>query len=104
MYDLKSVENDSISSIKELISEFHLVLNNKNIPVPFIIRIWKNSDNQYESTVSHVFKGTDMADIHHPTLGSSDTPEKALYIAVSYGIPKIDSYDSLIECEENPCF
>lgn len=101
MYDLKSIENDFISSIKELVSEFQLALNNKNVPFPFIIRIWKNSDNQYEPTVSHFFKGSDMAGIYYPTFGTSDTPEKALQVAISWGIPKIKTYDSTIEYEEN---
>jgi len=105
MYNLKGIEDDdSVVSIKELISEFRLELNNKNAPFPIVIRIWKNSDNRYEPSVSHFFKVSERTTFHNPTLGSSDTPEKALQVAIGYGLPELKNSDSFLEYEKKPNF
>jgi len=105
MYNLKGIEDDErVKSIKELVAEFQTALFNKNAPYPVRIKIWKNSDNLYEPTISHFFKASGSELYDNPTFGTSKTPEGALQVAISFGLSFHGEKDTDLESEENLFF
>ncbi|MFP4547756.1 MAG: hypothetical protein ACLFQM_06455 [Fidelibacterota bacterium] len=87
-----------IKDIKELVAEFKV--RQENISFPVGIKIWKINENKYEPILSHCFQEPGCATIYGaPTLGTAESIQKALELAVNYGIPK-----NIINYEENLAF